>query len=157
MNSLLHPDVQARFWSKVDVPRHRYYRDHCWEWTAQKCSRGYGKFGGAPGLTKEANRWSYFFANGKWPEHEAGHTCHNPGCVNPHHLEDVTRLRNEQQKDEAGRRPRGVKGLPCPKCGGPQEGRSKRGKGSDQEFAFCIPCRREFMRDYMRQRRSSLT
>lgn len=39
------------------------------------------------------------------PKMEAAHSCHNPSCFNPRHLSWKTRLKNEQEKTAAGRRP----------------------------------------------------
>lgn len=139
--------VEAAFWTKVDRRR----PEECWPWLAGRTARGYGQFyAKAFPFARSAHRWAYYFANGHLPDNEISHICDNARCCNPAHLVDATRLENEQHKTEAGRRPAGVKNLPCPHCGGPQEGRSKRDNGR-REFAFCIPCRREYMRTYRRQ------
>lgn len=151
MTDSLQWDLVARFWSKVDIPSHRYWRTACWLWTGGQ-NKGYGQFAVVDSTITAAHRWAFRIMHGTFPDAEAGHTCHNALCVNPNHLKDSTRLENEQDKDAAGRRPRGVKNLPCPKCGGPQEGRSKRDGG--REFAYCIPCRRAYNAEYARRRRS---
>jgi hypothetical protein len=63
-----------RFWAKVA----RASDDECWEWTAAKQPRGYGKFGFEGG-------WVLAHPHGLVIDH----LCDNPSCVNPVHLEAV--------------------------------------------------------------------
>lgn len=71
----------------------------CWEWTAAKV-KGYGIFwqGGKRcngGRNYQAHRWLWETLNGPVPmERELDHLCRNRGCVNPEHLEPVTRSVN---------------------------------------------------------------
>lgn len=86
-----------RFWSKVDkdgpVPRYNWAEGACWMWTAAK-SNGYGIVGVA-GTSIGAHRMAYMLSIGPIPEGlELDHLCRNPGCVNPGHLEPVTRAEN---------------------------------------------------------------
>ena len=79
-----------RFWDKVDA------EGDCWEWTAAK-SNGYGKInsGGVISTTLRAHRVSWYFLVGEIPDGlELDHLCRNRGCVNPDHLEPVTRKEN---------------------------------------------------------------
>lgn len=63
----------------------------CWEWTASLFRCGYGQFGAG----KYAHRWSYEFFTGPIPEGlDVDHVCRNRKCVNPDHLEAVTRSVN---------------------------------------------------------------
>lgn len=71
----------------------------CWEWTGCLSSTGYGSFGpginGKKGKTASAHRWSYEHHKGSIPPGlELDHLCRNRKCVNPEHLEAVTRKTN---------------------------------------------------------------
>ena len=59
----------------------------CIEWTGRRDSNGYGRLGGA-----WAHRQVYEQHHGPIPARmEIDHLCSNPPCVNPEHLEAVTR------------------------------------------------------------------
>lgn len=84
-----------RFWAKVVK-----IEGGCGIWTGYRSPYGYGRFGVGSkidGTRKvvEAYRWSYEQSCGPVP---AGmtldHLCKNPPCVNPSHLEVVTRRIN---------------------------------------------------------------
>lgn len=69
----------------------------CWDWKAAKQSKGYGCFGwGGSGKSVLAHRWIYeHFNDVKIPEEMTiDHLCKNKGCVNPEHMEIVTRVTN---------------------------------------------------------------
>jgi hypothetical protein len=86
-----------RFWSKVDDSGSR----GCWEWLAAKERTGYGTFfcrhviGRGTAIPERAHRVAYELLVGPI---QAGltldHLCRNRGCVNPAHLEPVTRGEN---------------------------------------------------------------
>lgn len=62
----------------------------CWQWTGPVDQNGYGKFG-----RNVAHRRAYEELVGPVPEGlELDHLCHNRGCINPAHLEPVTRAEN---------------------------------------------------------------
>ena len=89
---LLTPARIARFWSHVN-------RDvWCWQWTCAPTRTGYGRFTiWHDGSTYHvlAHRLSYFLANGALREDMTlDHLCRNRLCVNPAHLEEVTRGEN---------------------------------------------------------------
>ena len=75
----------------------------CWNWTGFKDRKGYGKFW-FRGVSWWAHRWSYAVFCGDIPEGETvNHLCRNPSCVNPNHLEVVSRRENsihQHKKDE---------------------------------------------------------
>ena len=76
-----------RFWPKVAVGE----AGECWLWLARKLPRGYGQFGvtrDGQWQTAYAHRWSYEDHHGSIPKGmSVHHTCNNPSCVNPRHLQ----------------------------------------------------------------------
>jgi hypothetical protein len=79
--------VWLRFWSHVSLG------DGCWEWTGS-LTEGYGQ------VQSEKRKWlahrlAYVWMIGPIPSGlELDHLCRNRRCVNPHHLEPVTRREN---------------------------------------------------------------
>lgn len=120
--------------------------DSCWYWLGTTIKGGYGtfrrsvEFGGAKIL---AHRYSYSINKGDIPTNlEIDHLCKTRNCVNPDHLEAVTRTVNIQRSK------RNV----CPRGHvydelrpGNQYGRFKRS---------CSLCRRESQRKAQQKRRS---
>ena len=92
------PPWWDRFWSKVDLSD----PDGCWPWLGAK-DRGYGQFK-LDGNTAKAYRVAYELLVGPIPDGMAiDHAaCTNPPCVNPAHMEVVTR--GENARREADRR-----------------------------------------------------
>ena len=79
-----------RFWAKVDKSN----LTGCWLWTAYRNKLGYGQFYDGVRLVP-AHRFSYELVNGPLePGKVSDHLCRNPGCVNPDHVEPVTRGEN---------------------------------------------------------------
>lgn len=95
--------LEERFWSKVDV-REPY---ECWGWKACK-AQGYGKFSVSRSKWRYAHRVSWEFIHGTVPSgKELHHICSNRSCVNPAHLELVTRKEHctiDRSGDRSGRR-----------------------------------------------------
>lgn len=78
-----------RFWMWVDKT------ETCWNWQGALSTSGYGKTKKLGGLAHSAHRLSWFITNGDIPEGLViDHTCHNPACVNPDHLQAVTQKQN---------------------------------------------------------------
>lgn len=70
----------------------------CWEWRRSK-SNGYGMMS-YKGKYQNAHRVFYQQRYGPLPDHlHVDHLCRNKGCVNPDHLEAVTRHENARRGD----------------------------------------------------------
>lgn len=87
--------VADRFWAKVsggDV-------DECWVWTAAQDGTGYGQFWvDRAGGRVAAHRWSYEVMRDEIPAGlDLDHLCRRRECVNPWHLEPVTRRENARR------------------------------------------------------------
>ena len=82
--------AEQRFWAKVKKT------DTCWIWQAHCMPYGTFREGGVGGGRKVlAHRWAYETLVGPIPSGlEIDHLCRNPPCVNPAHLETVTRSVN---------------------------------------------------------------
>ena len=92
----------ASFWSRVDrngpIPTMRPELGNCWIWKGCVSDEGYGTFvvGGPQSAQKRrgAHRVVFFLLNGRWPEPEIDHLCHNTLCVRPDHLREATHTEN---------------------------------------------------------------
>lgn len=74
-----------RFWDKVDKS------GDCWIWLSYIDNHGYGRFS-SHGRSVRAHRFSYELSKGSIPSgFEVDHNCRNRSCVNPDHLDAVTR------------------------------------------------------------------
>jgi len=81
-------DQVVRFWLKVNKT------EGCWVWTAAKTRWGYG-YVRFDGRNQHAHRVAYKLLKGQIPENrELDHLCRNRACVNPEHLEAVSRRTN---------------------------------------------------------------
>lgn len=91
----MHDDAtQARFWAKVD----RRGPSECWLWKASCSTDGYGQFR-AEGRCIRAHRLAYELLVGPIPlgmdlDHVEARGCTAKTCVNPAHLEPVSRRVN---------------------------------------------------------------
>lgn len=87
------PTVEERFWSQVEKT------DDCWLWTGSATGKGYGQIcvtePGKGTKHEYAHRLAYTWLVGPIPEGlTIDHLCRNQSCVNPSHLEVVTRAEN---------------------------------------------------------------
>ena len=72
----------------------------CWVWTAGTDRKGYGTIR-IDGKIKRAHRLGYEFVNGPIPEgYTVDHRCLRSSCVNPDHLEAITREENNIRQRE---------------------------------------------------------
>ena len=69
-----------RFWRHVRVGA----RDECWLWQGDVDAEGRGVYGDA-----RADARAYELALGEEPGSALAHSCGEPRCVNPEHLEPV--------------------------------------------------------------------
>jgi hypothetical protein len=92
--------IAERFWVKVA----RQEGDECWPWLAACNPAGYGQFALATGRFQRAHRIAYELSNGPIP---AGmvvrHSCDNPPCCNPSHLQPGTVQDNVHDMVSRGR------------------------------------------------------
>jgi hypothetical protein len=66
----------------------------CWLWTGAVDAKGYGRVL-TPDGHRPAHRLAYELAVGPIPDGLViDHLCRTPGCINPDHLEPVTRREN---------------------------------------------------------------
>ena len=86
--------LEERFWAKVEITV------FCWNWTGAKSDQGYGNIEVRRRVPEGVHRISYRWAKGDIPDGmEIDHLCRNRACVNPVHLEAVTRRVNQLRGD----------------------------------------------------------
>lgn len=79
--------ISESFWKRVAKKEH----DDCWEWQgSRKKDRGKLSYGRLyiPTVSKKlgSHQVAFILANGYLPE-QVNHTCNNPPCCNPRHLQ----------------------------------------------------------------------
>jgi hypothetical protein len=96
-----------RFFDKVDVR----VVSGCWEWTGEMVRDGYGRFYDQ-GVRYPAHRVTYMHFVGDVPHGMLlDHICHNPKCVNPHHLRLATPSENQWNSIKPKNNTSGLKGV----------------------------------------------
>jgi len=128
--------TEIRFWSKIQK------QGNCWLWTAASV-RGYGRFF-YEGKVWVAHRWAYEHFVGPVPDGlDLDHLCRNRGCVNPAHLEPVTRRENLR---------RGHDSRPCCPQGHPRTPENTYER-KDRPGSHCRVCHREKKNEARRKQR----
>ena len=104
MNNGTHRDIYERFEEKVEM-----IPDGCHVWTAYCDKDGYGRFGIGQ-IAHRAHRVAYELYVDQIPDGLlVRHTCDNPCCVNPLHLEVGTVADNSRDMVVRGRSTKGEK------------------------------------------------
>lgn len=88
-----HQRAKSRLLSKIKIDD----KTNCWNWTGYVSKEGYGRiaYNQSTYTGFEAYRLSYILFRGKLdPRLQIDHLCRNRKCVNPEHLEQVTKKEN---------------------------------------------------------------
>ena len=142
--------LQERLWSKVDMrgPMSSPYLGPCWVWGAAKTTKGYGVIRVA-GRLVAAHRLAYELVRGAIPDGlEPDHLCRHHACVNPAHMEPVTRSENIRRgKAAARKRAWAASKTHCPHGHRYHEANTYRHRGRDgYTRRQCRTCRGERVR-----------
>jgi HNH endonuclease len=127
----------------------------CWEWTGYRMKNGYGTIGVSHGGgTKLTHRVVYEALVGPVPEGtELDHLCRNRACVNPNHLEAVTRHINiVRGQGPAATKERAARRAHC-RHGHPWDDSNTH--ISPQGRRVCRACKREAAKRQRARRRSA--
>lgn len=97
IDALRDPENRRRFWRKVSEEE-----NGCWTWTGP-APNGYGQFSipnGSEDIQVGAHRYAWFLVKGEWPAlddlHHERCTPKNSLCVNPEHLQPVTKAEHKE-------------------------------------------------------------
>jgi len=90
--------TEAQMWERINkngpTPEGKAELGPCWLWTGIHTAKGYGLFW-ANKRQNRAHRFVYELLRKSVPQgNTLDHLCRNPICVNPEHLEIVTKLEN---------------------------------------------------------------
>lgn len=109
----------------------------CWVWQEKsRTSQGYALGQGPTGLAA-AHRLAYEALVGPIPEGlQLDHLCYNPPCINPSHLEPVTRQENMRRARER-----------YTHCKNGHEFNEENTRITTQGGRQCLPCKRAYERD----------
>ena len=86
--------AESVFWAMVDKS------DGCWCWAGCISHKGYGRFSVTRNRRSRpylAHRVAWYFEHGRFPAETIDHLCRNRSCVNPAHMEDVSREENSRR------------------------------------------------------------
>lgn len=154
--------VLERFWEKVNKESGRWWNgNQCWEWTASGRPRGYGQFFPTRGQPVYAHRYAYELLVAPIPPGMTlDHRCENPACVNPDHLEMVTRgvnaLRGTGPAALAARRTHCQRGHPFDTANTRIGRDGSRVCRECQRLASRTESRRAYQREWFRRRRGAV-
>lgn len=133
---------------KNRLARHVVSDSGCWEWQGAKNDRGYGQVG-ILRKVRYAHRVSYAYYIGPIPDDfEVDHLCSNPGCINPEHLEAVSRSENVQRAWDRGERQRPTHCKYGHELVAPNVYKQSRGP----KAVGCVECRRRDSRNAYRRK-----
>jgi hypothetical protein len=136
---LITPEERLFSYVKEDV-------NGCWPWAGARAGTGYGTVQWE-GRSRPAHRVLYEYFIGEIPEGlDLDHLCRVRHCVNPWHLDPVTRQVNIVRGDKPGIN---AGKTHCPQGHAYDEANTIRYRGS----RFCRACKRERAREYARKKR----
>ena len=147
-------DPSVRFWPKVDKDG----PNGCWLWLGHRKEKGHGTFWAGKGKSTQAHRFAYESLVGPISDGlQIDHLCRNPPCVNPAHMEPVTRAENLRRGNHRG--PADGSGAArhqrekthCPR-GHPYSGENTYSPPSRPTARYCRQCHLE----HTRERRSRI-
>lgn len=151
-----------RFLEKIQIQD-----NGCWHWTGFVDGEGYGRFALARGKTQQAHRISVELHGGIIPAgFQVDHTCHKTSechggrsclhrrCVNPDHLEPVTKLENGRRghhRTESGQSACAAHQRSKTHCPSGHEYTPENTYHKKNERA-CLECRRKEHREWSRRK-----